>query len=58
MSGLDWQKIADPISQASGLIGLLSTNQEKAMKDESHSMVESDEPEQTRDITEPKSVSE
>ena len=28
------------------------------MKDESHSMVESDEPEQTRDITEPKSVSE
>ena len=58
VSGLDWQKIADPISQASGLIGLLSTNQEKAMKDESHSMVESDEPEQTRDITEPKSVSE
>jgi len=82
VSGLDWQKIADPISQASGLIeqfftnqqekhkedsstqapeltGEWSTNQEKAMKEESHSMVENpiefvDEPEQTRDITEPK----
>ena len=86
VSGLDWELIPNPISQASGLIGQLSTNQqekhkedsstqdseptgelstnqEKAMKEESHSMVENPsefviKPEQTRDITEPKSVSE
>ena len=84
VSGLDWHKIADPISQASGLIGQLfinqqekhkedpstqasglvgrlSTDQGKSMKEESHSMAENlseyvTEPEQTKDITEPKVV--
>ena len=35
VSGLDWQKIDDPISQASGLIGQLSTNQQEKHKDDS-----------------------
>ena len=36
VTGLDWQKIDDPISQASGLIGQLSTNQlEKHEEDSS-----------------------
>ena len=33
--GLDWQKIEDPISQASGLIGHLSTTQEKCKENPS-----------------------
>ena len=32
MSGIDWQIIEDPISQASGLIGQLSTKSEKISK--------------------------